>query len=106
MRRLDAAVRKENDQSTVKDESNNNSTVGKKRDREDEDENNEDSKEISAIDKFQGMSIQMLRKKASLRGISTIGTKKELVQRLSNAAAVDDGNGTILLPFHFFFVVG
>ncbi|XP_048504416.1 poly [ADP-ribose] polymerase 2-A isoform X2 [Beta vulgaris subsp. vulgaris] len=92
VRRLDAAVLKENDQSTVKDESNNNSTVGKKRDREDEDENNEDSKEISAIDKFQGMSIQMLRKKASLRGISTIGTKKELVQRLSNAAAVDDGN--------------
>lgn len=101
--RLEFAILKESNQSTAtatatKDESDPNPTAGKKRERENEDEDNGDCKEIGnggdeikAIDKFQGMNVQRLRKEASLRGISTSGTKKELIQRLSHAPPALDG---------------
>ncbi|XP_021839258.2 poly [ADP-ribose] polymerase 2 isoform X2 [Spinacia oleracea] len=87
VKRLESALRKETKQLAAKDESG--ST--KKRDRE-----NDDSKEIGnvvdeigEIERFQGMTVQKLRKEASIRGLSTSGTKKELVQRLCDSSAVD-----------------
>ncbi|XP_057549192.1 poly [ADP-ribose] polymerase 2 isoform X2 [Amaranthus tricolor] len=92
-KRLNAALRKEDALSTPTEESN--STIGKKRERENKELNNEESKdEISVIDKFQAMNVQNLRKEATLRGISPVGTKKELVERLCSAAtSATDGFG-------------
>lgn len=103
VKRLNAAIRKEDALSTTTEESN--STIGKKRERENKDRNNEESKdEISVIDKFQAMNVQNLRKEAILRGISPVGTKIELVERLCSAAtSATDGFGISLTVFFIFF---
>ncbi|GAB4841137.1 Poly [ADP-ribose] polymerase 2 [Ancistrocladus abbreviatus] len=95
VRRLEAALRKESkQQSTVASATTDTNptavaTAGKKRHREnndDRDSNADESDKISDAEKFQAMSIQQLRKEASARGISSSGSKKELIQRLC-----DDG---------------
>ncbi|KAL2927715.1 Poly [ADP-ribose] polymerase 2 [Bienertia sinuspersici] len=99
VRRLESAINEESNQSKVKAEVN--PTVRrKKRGRKDDDvenevlkENDNGSDEISGFDKFQGMNIQKLRKEASVRGLSSNGTKKELVQRLCDGNAKGEGVG-------------
>ena len=50
------------------------------------------------------MNVQNLRKEATLRGISPVGTKKELVERLCSAAtSATDGFGISLTVFFNFF---
>ena len=38
---------------------------------------------MKATDEFQDMSVKQLREQATLRGISATGSKKELLERLS-----------------------
>lgn len=73
-----------------------------------EDEINDESKEIgtgsdeiSAFKKLQGMSIQKLRKEASIRGVSSSGTKKELVQRLCDSDAIDGYGINFTISYQF-----
>uniref|UniRef100_A0A803M9J2 Poly [ADP-ribose] polymerase n=1 Tax=Chenopodium quinoa TaxID=63459 RepID=A0A803M9J2_CHEQI len=88
--RLEEALR---NQTIVKDNDAPNTRAAKKRERVDEDGINEEigngSDEISEIERLQGMNIQKLRKEASDRGVSSIGTKKEIIQRLCDSSAVD-----------------
>lgn len=76
------------------------SSVGKKREREPEDGFSDGAGKVGAVEKFRGMSIQQLREEARIQGVSTSGTKKELLERLCNSSQnnsdAKDG-GTILL---------
>ncbi|XP_071721412.1 poly [ADP-ribose] polymerase 2 [Rutidosis leptorrhynchoides] len=84
VKRLDAAMRKESATVTVKvGDSNDNNNLPEKRRSEDGDFKCESSK-IRAIDDFRGLSIKQLREQASVRGVSTTGSKKELLERLCN----------------------
>lgn len=47
--------------------------------------------QVKAIDELQRMTIKQLREEAAMRGISTSGTKKELLDRL--CANNDNGPG-------------
>ncbi|XP_031399432.1 poly [ADP-ribose] polymerase 2 isoform X2 [Punica granatum] len=59
------------------------SSTGKKREREDpEDQVSYGAAKVVAVEKFRGMSIQQLREEARNRGISSSGSKKELLDRL------------------------
>jgi hypothetical protein len=51
----------------------------KKRGRDSE---NGGSQKIKAVEEFRGMGIRQLREQAALRGVSSIGSKKELLERL------------------------
>ncbi|CAI0469680.1 unnamed protein product [Linum tenue] len=48
---------------------------------------------IQAIEKFRQMNVKQLRDEAKLRGLSTAGTKKELLERLSEGLA--DGSDPV-----------
>lgn len=96
VRRLQSALRKDIDQSVADGPASDSacSMVGKKREREIEDgdhSNANGSDGIGEVENFRDMSIQQLRKEASLRGISSSGTKRQLVERLS-AHPPADGN--------------
>ncbi|XP_015868544.3 poly [ADP-ribose] polymerase 2 isoform X1 [Ziziphus jujuba] len=82
VRRLDSAIRKESKQLSVA-ANGGDGTVGKKRERESVDDDKPNgSEKIKAVDSFRDMGIQQLREQAALRGISTSGSKKELLERL------------------------
>lgn len=96
VRSLQSALRKDIDQSVADGPASDSasSVVGKKRKREIEDgdhSNANGSDGIGEVENFRDMSIQQLRKEASLRGISSSGTKRQLVERLS-AHPPADGN--------------
>ncbi|KAM3687873.1 hypothetical protein ACJW31_10G107300 [Castanea mollissima] len=81
VRRLGAALRKENKQSAGADDS---LSANKKRDRDSENGDSIGSQQKNmAVEKFREIDIQQLRQQAALRGISTTGSKKELIERLS-----------------------
>ncbi|KAM7501206.1 hypothetical protein LguiB_000110 [Lonicera macranthoides] len=81
VRRLEAAIRKESKQSA--DLSVTGDSDSKKRLRDSENgDYSEGSDKIMAVDKFRSMGIQQLREQATILGISTAGSKKELLQRL------------------------
>jgi len=78
VRRLETALRKENkERATVTDEGD--ASENKKRGRDSE---NGGSQKIKAVEEFRGMGIRQLREQAALRGVSSIGSKKELLERL------------------------
>ncbi|GMH03906.1 hypothetical protein Nepgr_005745 [Nepenthes gracilis] len=91
VRRLQSGRRRENNQS--KYTSTPDDTVGQKRDRESdcEDSKINGSVKINAVEKFRKMGIQQLREQAALRGISTTGSKKELIQKLCDDAENENG---------------
>ncbi|KAL6271855.1 hypothetical protein ACE6H2_028766 [Prunus campanulata] len=78
------------------------SIVSTKRGRQsNEDGESTGSKKIKATDEFRDMSVKQLREQATLRGISATGSKKELLERLSEDAddiplggANEEGNGS------------
>ncbi|XP_047308044.1 poly [ADP-ribose] polymerase 2-like [Impatiens glandulifera] len=90
VKRLEAAIRKEIKQSKVLEDD---SSTRNKRQRESEDGVPTGSDKIRAMDKFRAMNVQNLREHASLRGISTSGTKKELLERLCADSENDLNNG-------------
>lgn len=60
------------------------SIVSTKRGRQsNEDGESTGSEKIKATDEFRDMSVKQLREQATLRGISATGSKKELLERLS-----------------------
>ncbi|EXB33507.1 Poly [ADP-ribose] polymerase 2 [Morus notabilis] len=93
VRRLESAIRKEKEQ--VPD--GNGCSVGKKRERDlaDEEElvKSNVSDKIEAVEEFRNMGIRQLREQASLRGISTTGSKKELLERLCQDSDKGFDNG-------------
>ncbi|MBA0831950.1 hypothetical protein Goarm_016375, partial [Gossypium armourianum] len=58
----------------------------RKRGRESDVCNNEDSDKVNAVEEFRQMNVKQLREQATLRGLSTVGTKKELLERLCEDA--------------------
>ncbi|XP_021763201.1 poly [ADP-ribose] polymerase 2-like [Chenopodium quinoa] len=90
VRRLEEALSKEG---IVKDDDAPNTRAAKKRERVDEDGINEEIgngfDEICDIERLQRMNIQKLRKEASNRGVSSSGTKKEIIQRLCDSSAIN-----------------
>ncbi|KAA8549149.1 hypothetical protein F0562_000833 [Nyssa sinensis] len=86
IRRLQSAIREESKQSADSVDASSNS---KKRLRDSENGDSNGVDKIKAIDKFRHMTIQQLREQATLRGISTSGSKKELLERLSTDSDKD-----------------
>ncbi|KAF9669320.1 hypothetical protein SADUNF_Sadunf14G0095300 [Salix dunnii] len=87
VRRLESALEQENKLSKV-DSIDGGGNSNKKRERESEDgggDSNNGTEKIKAIDKFRDMNVKQLRQHASLLGVSTTGTKRQLIDRLCNA---------------------
>lgn len=80
VRRLDSATRKESKQ--FSDAANSDGSVNKKRKRDSEGDEPNGSEKIKAVNAFRDMGIQQLREQVALRGISTSGSTKELLERL------------------------
>ncbi|XP_021906919.1 poly [ADP-ribose] polymerase 2 isoform X2 [Carica papaya] len=80
--RLEEAIREEEDNQSV--------DVSKKRARDSLDENDGSSK-TRVVDKFRGFGLKQLREEATRRGLSSTGTKKELLERLCDDADSLDG---------------
>ncbi|XP_008244417.1 PREDICTED: poly [ADP-ribose] polymerase 2-like [Prunus mume] len=101
VQRLEATLRQENKQLTDASDVSA-SIVSRKRGRQsNEDGESTGSEKIKATDEFQDMSVKQLREQATLRGISATGSKKELLERLSEdsddiplGGANEDGNGS------------
>ncbi|PQQ01185.1 hypothetical protein Pyn_28717 [Prunus yedoensis var. nudiflora] len=101
VQRLEAALRQENMQPTDASDVSA-SIVSTKRGRQsNEDGESTGSEKIKAIDEFRDMSVKQLREHATLRGISATGSKKELLERLSEdsddiplGGANEEGNGS------------
>ncbi|KAI3449469.1 hypothetical protein Pfo_006134 [Paulownia fortunei] len=87
VRRLEAALR---DESKKSEDSNcePNSSRKRQRDSNAKDADSEAPRKIKAIDELRSMNVKQLREKASIRGVSSAGTKKELLERL----CADDGD--------------
>ncbi|CAK9157267.1 unnamed protein product [Ilex paraguariensis] len=66
----------------------------KKRQRDSENGDSNGSEKIKAIDKFRHMGIKELREQAKMRGISTTGSKKELLERLCTDSE-ENSNGIL-----------
>ncbi|KAJ4963907.1 hypothetical protein NE237_023846 [Protea cynaroides] len=78
--RLESAIRKENKSSTDGTDA----SVAKKRPRESENDDDSNGPEkVKAIEKLREMGVLQLREQATIRGISSDGSKKELLERLS-----------------------
>ncbi|KAI5311120.1 hypothetical protein L3X38_045587 [Prunus dulcis] len=101
LQRLEAALRQENKQPPDASDVSA-SIVSRKRGRQsNEDGESTGSEKIKATDEFQDMSVKQLREQATLRGISATGSKKELLERLSEdsddiplGGANEEGNGS------------
>lgn len=88
VRRLELAVKEEEEEEKGKKSRDaDGDLISRKRQRDDD---NGDSKDkVKATKDFQEMSAKELRQEASLRGISTSGSKKQLIDRLSSDADAD-----------------
>ncbi|BBH10454.1 Poly [ADP-ribose] polymerase 2 [Prunus dulcis] len=101
LQRLKAALRQENKQPPHASDVSA-SIVSRKRGRQsNEDGESTGSEKMKATDEFQDMSVKQLREQATLRGISATGSKKELLERLSEdsddiplGGANEEGNGS------------
>ncbi|XP_058200104.1 poly [ADP-ribose] polymerase 2 [Rhododendron vialii] len=92
VRRLESAVREESKQSIDSTADGSNSTLKRRRE-ETQDGDSNGADKIQALEKLRGMDIRKLRKEAELQGVSTTGSKKELLQRL--CADSHDSNAVI-----------
>ncbi|KAL2499707.1 Poly [ADP-ribose] polymerase 2 [Abeliophyllum distichum] len=100
VRRLEAAIREESKKSA---ESDNDSDVNRKRQRDSDtkDSDCDAPMKIKAVDKSRSMNVKQLREQAALRGISTAGTKKEILERLcadvnENSSVNDQENDSVV----------
>lgn len=95
VRRLESAVREESKQSIDSTADGSNSTLKRRRE-ETQDGDSNGADKIKSVEKLWGMDIRKLRKEAELRGVSSTGSKKELLQRLCadshDSNAVIEGN--------------
>ncbi|XP_059625657.1 poly [ADP-ribose] polymerase 2 [Cornus florida] len=89
VRRLESAIRKENKQSNDSI----NVSESKKRHRVSGDGDSNGAEKIKAIDKFRDMGIKQLREQATLRGIFTNGSKKQLLETLCADSKKDNLEG-------------
>ncbi|PWA50198.1 poly(ADP-ribose) polymerase [Artemisia annua] len=88
VKRLESAIRKD----SVPVGDSNTRLEKRARDESQDQELNNESNKIRAVDELKNVSIQELRKEAENRGISTSGTKKELLERLCNDIEVKPVN--------------
>ncbi|KAK4273226.1 hypothetical protein QN277_021668 [Acacia crassicarpa] len=77
VRRLETALQGESGQLT----DNGRPLSRQKREREPENEDMDNSDKLTAIEKLRRMGVQQLREEASRRGISVVGSKKQLLDR-------------------------
>ncbi|MQM00372.1 hypothetical protein Taro_033106 [Colocasia esculenta] len=82
VRRLEAAQQKEEEEKAARDaQVAASSAVGKKRSRDHEDG---EAERVDDVERIRKMGVRELREQASIRGISSHGSKRELVERLSS----------------------
>ncbi|XP_017969668.1 PREDICTED: poly [ADP-ribose] polymerase 2 [Theobroma cacao] len=91
VQRLEEALLKEKKKEEENKENDANNAIenNKKRRGSESNHNNnddEDSKKIKAVEEFREMNVKQLREQATLRGLSTVGTRKELIERLCEDA--------------------
>ncbi|KAK8565495.1 hypothetical protein V6N12_059055 [Hibiscus sabdariffa] len=88
VQRLEEALLKEKKKEDDNQDNANNATENnkRKRGRESDVDNNEDPNKVKAIEEFRQMNVRQLREQATLRGLPTVGTKKELLDRLCEDA--------------------
>lgn len=55
-----------------------------------------DSNKIKATDKFRSMTVKQLRQESTLLGISTSGSKKELIDRLCTTDPVSKSKDIVI----------
>ncbi|KAH7837095.1 hypothetical protein Vadar_009426 [Vaccinium darrowii] len=92
VRRLESAIREESKQPVDSTADGSISKLKRRREEtEDGDSNGSDKNKIKAVEKLRGMDIRQLRKEAELRGVSTSGSKKELIRRLSTDSQDSSG---------------
>lgn len=91
VRRLEEAIQDESKRQSTS--SNGVRGNGNNRKRQRDGSENEDTKKnkVKVTEELRSMTVKQLREEASRRGISTSGSKKELVERLSST--VDDAHG-------------
>lgn len=101
MLRLEDALLKERkkEEETVGKANNAIGNNKRKRGRESDVCDNEDSDKVNAVEEFRQMNVKQLREQASLRGLSTVGTKKELLERLCEDADKNPLPGKMIFGF-------
>lgn len=101
MRRLQAYISEENEQS--KDPVDSSVINVRKRDRESEGDDSHGPAKVCAVDELRDMSVLRLREEARKLGLSSAGTKKQLLERLLDSKkekyAKDKGTCCICLCF-------
>ncbi|KAL6505035.1 Poly [ADP-ribose] polymerase 2 [Orobanche gracilis] len=91
VRRLEAALRDESEESLVS-KSDSNTIRKRRRESNGEDGDSEAPRKIKAIDELRSMNVKQLREEASNRGVSASGTKKELLERLCASDGKDSSD--------------
>lgn len=92
MLRLESALEQENKQTTDTIDA----RGSRKRERDTQDGVSNGAGKIKAIENFREMNIKQLREQAKLRGVSTNGTKKEILERLCDGLSDSDGYSNTL----------
>ncbi|OAY61835.1 poly [ADP-ribose] polymerase 2-A [Manihot esculenta] len=90
--RLESALEQENKQTTDTIDA----RGSRKRERDTQDGVSNGAGKIKAIENFREMNIKQLREQAKLRGVSTNGTKKEILERLCDGLSDSDGYSNTL----------
>lgn len=91
MRRLEEAIQEESNRQSTSSNGNN-----RKRQRDGSENEDTEKNKVKVTEELRSMTVKQLREEASRRGISTSGSKKELVERLSSFS--DDGSDNGKLP--------
>ncbi|KAK9035568.1 hypothetical protein V6N11_077606 [Hibiscus sabdariffa] len=106
VQRLEEALLKEKKKEDDNQDNANNATQNNKikRGREPDVDNNEDPNKVKAIEEFRQMNVRQLREQATLRGLPTVGTKKELLDRLCEDAGKNSICGKMIFRLYLFIL--
>nr|GME06198.1 Poly [ADP-ribose] polymerase 2 [Ipomoea batatas] len=91
VRRLEEAIQEVSNRQSTSSNGNN-----RKRQRDGSEDEDTEKNKVKVTEELRSMTVKQLREEASRRGISTSGSKKELVERLSSFS--DDGSDNGKLP--------
>ncbi|XP_031126370.1 poly [ADP-ribose] polymerase 2 [Ipomoea triloba] len=91
VRRLEEAIQEVSNRQSTSSNGNN-----RKRQRDGSENEDTEKNKVKVTEELRSMTVKQLREEASRRGISTSGSKKELVERLSSFS--DDGSDNGKLP--------
>ncbi|CAH9054994.1 unnamed protein product [Cuscuta europaea] len=91
VQRLEEAILEESKRQPTSSNAVRESGSSRKRQRDDSEKEGPEKDNVTVKEELRSMTVKRLREEASHRGISNMGSKKELIERLSSAS--DDGHG-------------